>query len=63
VRFVGHGVGLEINERPFLAQGFSAPLVSGNVIAVEPKLVFPGLGAVGVENTYVVEDDGPVRLT
>jgi len=63
VRFVGHGVGLEINERPFLAQGFSDPLASGNVIAVEPKLVFPGLGAVGVENTYVVGRDGPVQLT
>ena len=63
VRFVGHGVGLEINERPFLAQGFSAPLEFGNVIAVEPKLVFPGLGAVGVENTYVVDRDGPVQLT
>lgn len=63
VRFVGHGVGLEINERPFLAQGFTEPLAFGNVIAVEPKLVFPGLGAVGVENTYVVDRDGPVQLT
>ena len=63
VSFVGHGVGLEINERPFLAQGFSAPLEFGNVIAVEPKLVFPGVGAVGVENTYVVDRDGPVQLT
>ena len=63
VRFVGHGVGLEINERPFLAQGFSDPLAFGNVIAVEPKLVFPGLGAVGVENTYAVDREGPVRLT
>ena len=63
VRFVGHGVGLEINERPFLAQGFSDPLAFGNVIAVEPKLVFPGPGAVGVENTYAVDREGPVRLT
>ena len=63
VRFVGHGVGLEINERPFLAQGFAGPLAFGNVIAVEPKLVFPGLGAVGVENTYAVDRDGPIRLT
>ena len=63
VRFVGHGIGLDINERPFLAQGFTAPLAFGNVIAVEPKLVFPGLGAVGVENTYVIDRDGPVRLT
>ena len=63
VRFVGHGVGLEINERPFLAQGFEAPLEEGHVIAVEPKLVFPGVGAVGVENTYAVGPAGPSRIT
>ena len=63
VKFVGHGIGLEINERPFLAQGFAEPLVAGNVIAVEPKLVFPGIGAVGVENSYVVREGGPERLT
>ena len=63
VKFVGHGIGLEINERPFLAQGFAEPLVAGNVIAVEPKLVFPGVGAVGIENSYVVREGGPERLT
>ena len=63
VKFVGHGIGLEINERPFLAQGFAEPLVAGNVIAVEPKFVFPGVGAVGIENSYVVREGGPERLT
>ena len=63
VRFVGHGVGLEINERPFLAAGFADALVAGNVIAVEPKLVFPGVGAVGIENTYRVAEGGPELLT
>jgi Xaa-Pro dipeptidase len=64
VRFVGHGVGLEVNERPFLAAGMSEPLAEGNVIAVEPKLVFPEIGAVGVENTYLVTGgEAPERLT
>ncbi len=63
VRFVGHGIGLDINERPFLAEGFEAPLAAGNAIAVEPKLVFPGVGAVGVENSYLVTESGPERLT
>jgi Xaa-Pro aminopeptidase len=64
VRFVGHGVGLEINEAPVLAVGHDAPLQAGNVVAVEPKLVFPGVGAVGRENTYVVrETGGPENLT
>jgi Xaa-Pro dipeptidase len=64
VRFVGHGVGLEINERPFLAQGDTRPLEVGNVIAIEPKIVLPGVGAVGRENTYLVRaDGGPENLT
>lgn len=63
VRFVGHGVGLEVNERPFLADRVDDPLEEGNVVAIEPKLVFPGVGAVGVENTYLVTDAGPERLT
>jgi Xaa-Pro aminopeptidase len=63
VRFVGHGVGLELDELPVLAPGFSAPLVAGQTVAVEPKFVLPGLGAVGIENTWVVAPGGGVRLT
>ena len=63
VRFVGHAIGLELNEPPALARGVGAPLVEGAVIAVEPKLIFPGLGAVGIENSYVVRAGGPERLT
>jgi Xaa-Pro dipeptidase len=63
VRFVGHAIGLELNEAPALARGVDAPLVDGAVLAVEPKLVFPGLGAVGLENSYVVRAGGPERLT
>jgi Xaa-Pro dipeptidase len=64
VSFIGHGIGLEINEPPFLARGLDQPLVAGNVIAVEPKLAFAGVGAVGVENSYLVrEHGGPENLT
>ena len=52
VRFLGHGVGMEIDELPILAPGFDEPLVEGNVVAIEPKFVFPGRGAVGIENMY-----------
>ena len=58
VRFLGHGVGMEIDELPILAPGFDDPVVEGNVIAVEPKFVFPGRGAVGIENMYAVTADG-----
>jgi Xaa-Pro aminopeptidase len=62
-RFVGHGVGLELDEWPVLAPGFDEPLVAGQTIAVEPKFVFPGLGAVGIENTWAVSAEGGPRLT
>ncbi len=62
-RFVGHGVGLELDELPVLAPGFKTPLVAGQTLAIEPKFVFPGLGAVGIENTWAVSESGGERLT
>lgn len=62
--FVGHGVGIEINELPVIAPRSKDILAAGNVIALEPKFVVPGIGAVGIENTYVVRADGePEVLT
>ena len=61
--FIGHGIGLELNELPFTAQGHSYPLDEGMTFAVEPKIVFPGEGAVGLENTVVVTRDGYEILT
>jgi Xaa-Pro aminopeptidase len=62
-RFVGHGVGLELDELPVLAPGFKAPLREGMTVAVEPKFVFAGRGAVGIENTFVVTAQGGEKLT
>ncbi|MEE4266295.1 MAG: Xaa-Pro peptidase family protein [Desulfobacteraceae bacterium] len=62
IRFVGHGIGLEIDEYPFLAAGQDLPLQEGMTIAVEPKLIFPGEGVVGIENTHVVRQDGLEQL-
>ncbi len=62
-KFVGHGVGLELDELPVLAKGFAVPLQAGQVIAVEPKFVIPGKGVIGIENTFAVTDDGGLRLS
>ncbi len=62
-RFVGHGVGLELDELPVLAQGFDVPLIAGQTIAVEPKFVFPGKGAIGIENTFAVSEQGGEKMT
>lgn len=63
IRFIGHGVGLELDEFPFLAKGQKLALANNMVIALEPKLIFPGKGVVGIENTHVVTDDGLNPLT
>ena len=62
-RFVGHGIGLELDEFPVLAQGFKMPLQAGQTIAIEPKFVIPGQGVIGIENTFAVSDQGGVKLT
>jgi Xaa-Pro aminopeptidase len=62
-RFIAHGIGLELNELPFIAQGQSYPLEEGMTFAVEPKIVFPGEGSVGLENTVVVTETGYEILT
>jgi Xaa-Pro aminopeptidase len=62
-RFIGHGIGLELNELPFIAQGQSYPLEEGMAFAAEPKIVFPGEGSVGLENTITVTKSGYEILT
>lgn len=64
VSFIGHGVGIEIDEYPLIARGFgSTPLEVGMAFAFEPKVVFPGEGAVGIENTFYLGNEGLKQLT
>lgn len=58
VPFIGHGIGLTIDEFPPIAKGFDTPLQKGVVIAIEPKQGIPGVGMVGVENTFEITADG-----
>ncbi len=61
--YIGHGVGIEVNEAPVLAPRSREILAAGNVIALEPKYVIPHVGAVGVESTYVVTEKGLECIT
>ncbi len=63
IRFTGHGIGLELDEFPFIAKGQKLELEAGMIIALEPKLIFPGRGVVGIENTHLVTDAGLEPLT
>lgn len=62
-KFVGHGTGLVINEQPVLGARSKEVLEAGMCIALEPKFVIPGTGAVGVEDTFLVTPSGMENLT
>ena len=61
--FLGHGVGLQIDELPVLADGFDEPLEVGMVLALEPKKGIRDIGMVGIENTFVVAPEGGRSIT
>lgn len=63
VNFIGHGIGLELDELPVIARNYKMILQPGMAFALEPKFIFPGEGAVGVEDTFVLHDDGLEQLT
>jgi Xaa-Pro dipeptidase len=63
VKFIGHGIGLEINEYPVISPRFDVALEQGMVLALEPKFVFPNKGVVGLEDDYQVTSNGLKRLT
>jgi Xaa-Pro aminopeptidase len=63
VKFLGHGIGLQIDETPVLAAGFEEPIEEGMVFAIEPKKGISGVGMVGTENTYLVSAEGGQCLT
>lgn len=63
IRFTGHGLGLELDEFPFIAKGQQLALEEGMIIALEPKTIFPGRGVVGIENTHLVTQKGLEQLS
>ncbi len=63
VSFLGHGLGLEIDELPVLAKRYHSSLKQGMVFALEPKMVFPEEGAIGLEDDYLVTSRGLTKLS
>jgi len=55
VRFLAHGIGVELAEFPYIAATHEYPIEDGSVFAIEPKMVFPKKGACGIENTVIIE--------
>lgn len=62
-KFLGHGVGLHIDEMPVIAGGFNIPLKKNMVISLEPKCAIENIGTVGVEETFVIGENGAYCIT
>jgi Xaa-Pro aminopeptidase len=63
VKFIGHGVGLQFDEKPVIAEGFNDPIQEGMVFALEPKKGIENIGMVGIENTFIVTTNGGECIT
>jgi Xaa-Pro aminopeptidase len=63
VKFLGHGIGLTVDEIPVIAKGFDFPLQENMVFALEPKKGIKGIGMVGIENTFIVTPNGGKCIT
>ncbi|HKZ58827.1 MAG TPA: M24 family metallopeptidase, partial [Candidatus Thermoplasmatota archaeon] len=63
ISFIGHGIGIELDELPVLARGVKSVIEHGNVVAVEPKLAFEKVGMVGVEDSHFITDAGAEVFT
>ncbi len=63
VKFLGHGIGLVIDEIPVIAKGFDSPLEENMVMALEPKKGIENFGMVGIENTFIVTPQGGQCIT
>ena len=63
VKFLGHGIGLQVDELPIIANGFTDPLEENTVLAIEPKKGVDGIGLVGVEDTYIITKNGGKCIT
>ena len=60
---MGHGIGLSLDELPFIVRKSKINLVKGNVIAFEPKIVIPGWGAINFEDDFIITKDGYEQIT
>jgi len=63
VKFLGHGVGLELDELPVIAENFDFILEKNMTVAIEPKFLFPDQGAVGIENTWASKKGRSEKIT
>jgi Xaa-Pro aminopeptidase len=57
---IGHGIGIEEHEDPYMVEGNTTPLVSGHAFSVEPGIYLAGRYGARIEDIVVATDDGPL---
>lgn len=62
-KFIGHSIGLTMDESPAIAPSFDTPIIENQVFAIEPKIALDDIGIVGSENTYIVSQNGGICIT
>lgn len=62
-KFIGHGIGLTVDEMPVIADKFTMPLENNMTLAIEPKRGMKDVGMIGVEDTFIVTADGGKSIT
>lgn len=63
VSFIGHGVGVEVVEPPYIAKGRKDRLAPGMTLVLEPKMVFENQFSAGIESMFVITEKGAVLLS
>lgn len=61
--FMGHGIGVSLDEYPLIVPGEETVIRTNMVINIDPKLFVPGIGGCRIEDTYLITEDGAKRLT
>lgn len=60
---LGHGLGMDGHEQPYLVRGNTKPLVAGNTVTIEPGIYLPGKFGVRIEDDYGVKEKGLASLS
>lgn len=60
---LGHGIGLEVHEKPSLSPKSKETLINGMIFSIEPGIYIPGFGGIRIEDLILLTAKGPQIIT